>query len=469
MTMRKRVDLDMDLARDEASSFGPDSVSAGALLPYEGRTHIRRSDRLPSVVLDVEEDGWLSPNSPVLVRGLARILPLAWRGDPQAGHGSGVSPEEIAAMASQMQSAGSHWAGNWRVLDLADDRGDSIGSYTAALLAGGATHVDCWTYSETIGLALVWAGAEDEGTMSLALHVVPASWVSELRSKKAVHGIDVRWSWTDVVALYAARTGTEHAETPERSTALLPESVQTGAVITWSGESLVASGDVLGAVESRLMARGGNFDRQDQWVTNDIPVLSRGDAWIVPLSWHPPLAEIDETTRRTLDVRASELYHRIQSACSHGSGYPLGIDLASGTSYAFELARTGAKDAAWWEFGTFAVVLVIYGKPSPAPKESMALHVVPIGWVSERRSRLRKKIPPPGLEWSWIDVVKLARKAGKGPDISLWDISRMSSTTEGRAPHDGDRRLAPADRRDGDGQARPGGMGSEEHLPEPPA
>ena len=212
MTKRRRLDLDMDLARDEASSFGPDSVSAGALLPYEGRTLIVRSDRLPSAALDVEEDGWLGPSTPVLVRGLARILPLAWRGAPQAGHGSGVSPEEIAAFASQMQGAGLHWAGNWRVLDLADSRGDSIGSYSAALRAGCATHVDCWTYSETIGLALVWAGAEDEGTMSLALHVVPVSWVSEPRVKNAVHGIDVRWSWAEVVALYAARTGTEHAE-----------------------------------------------------------------------------------------------------------------------------------------------------------------------------------------------------------------------------------------------------------------
>ena len=201
----------MDLGRDEASAFGPDSVAAGTILPYEGRSLIVRIDRLPSAALDVDEDGWLGPNTPVLVRGLARILPLAWRGEPQAGHGSGVSPEEIAAFASQMQAAGLHWAGNWRVLDLADPRGDSIGSYAAALRAGGATHVDCWTYSETIGLALVWAGAVDEGTMSLALHVAPVSWVSERRVKNADRGIDVRWSWAEVVALFAARTGTEQS------------------------------------------------------------------------------------------------------------------------------------------------------------------------------------------------------------------------------------------------------------------
>ena len=201
----------------------------------------------------------------------------------------------------------------------------------------------------------------------------------------------------------------EHAEASERSTALSPESIQTGAVISFNGDSLVASGEaIIGAVESRLTARGGSLDRQDLWLTDDVAALSRGDAWIVPLSWHPPLTAIDDTTRRSLDARASELGASIRDACSYRSGDALGIDLASDASYAAELARTGAKNAAWWEFGNFAVVLVFYGKAGPAPKESMALHVVPIGWVSERRSTLRKKLPPLDLEWSWADLVEFA-------------------------------------------------------------
>lgn len=195
------MNFDMDVDRDAESAFGPASFAAGAILPYEGRTLMTRSEGVPSTAFDTEQDGWLSPNNPVLGRGPARILPLAWRGDPR--NGLGVEPEEIAAFASQMQAAGLYWAGNWRVLeDLAEHRGDSIASYVAALVNAGATRVNFWTVSESIGIALVWAGVEDEGTMSLALHVVPASWVSEPRVKKAVRGIDVRWSWAEVVALY---------------------------------------------------------------------------------------------------------------------------------------------------------------------------------------------------------------------------------------------------------------------------
>ncbi|WP_200872919.1 hypothetical protein [Microbacterium sp. CH12i] len=193
----------MDLERDAPAAFGPASLTAGSLLPFEGRTLMQGPEGLPSAVLDAEQDGWVSPNNPILVRGLAKILPLAWWGD-----GSGVKPEEIAAFASQMQAAGMQWAGNWRVLDITERRDDSIGSYSGALRAAGATLVDCWTYSQTIGVALVWAGAADDATRSLALHVVPVGWVSERLAKKPLKGIDVRWSWAEVVTLFAGMTGT---------------------------------------------------------------------------------------------------------------------------------------------------------------------------------------------------------------------------------------------------------------------
>jgi len=192
-------DFDMDLDRDAESAFGPQSLSAGAILPHEGRTFTTSPGWIPTA-LAAERDGWLSPNNPHLVRGLARVVPLAWRGQPHDG--SGVTAQEIATFASHMQDAGMYWAGPWRVLDLAEQRRDSIGSYTAALVAAGATHVDCWTYSDTVGLALVWAGDVDVGTMSLAFHVVPVSWVSERLVERAVSGIDVGWSWADVIALH---------------------------------------------------------------------------------------------------------------------------------------------------------------------------------------------------------------------------------------------------------------------------
>ncbi|HXH33370.1 MAG TPA: hypothetical protein VNJ54_03035 [Plantibacter sp.] len=200
------MDIARDLRRNAAVAFGPASAREGSILPFEGRSLMRRAEGLPQAALDATEDGLLAPDNPILVRGLAKILPLAWQGDQRGGSDSGVAPEEIAAFASQMQAAGLQWAGNWRVLDLGERRDDSIGSYAAALRTAGATRTDCWTYSETIGVSLVWAGASDAGTESLALHVVPVSWVSEPRVKKPVRGIDVRWSWSDVIALHAAQT-----------------------------------------------------------------------------------------------------------------------------------------------------------------------------------------------------------------------------------------------------------------------
>jgi len=80
---------------------------------------------------------------------------------------------------------------------------DDLGLGLEQDLAAGATSADCWTASESWGLALVRAGVEEEGSLSLALHVVPVAWVSESRAGKAVRGVDVRWSWADVTALYA--------------------------------------------------------------------------------------------------------------------------------------------------------------------------------------------------------------------------------------------------------------------------
>lgn len=201
------MDFDLDLGNDAAAAFSSASLRSGAILPFEGRSLLMRGDGLPAAALEAERDGWLGPETPILVRGAARILPLAWRGDPRSGDTPHAEPGAIAQLDHRMQSAGMYWAGPWRVLDLGEARSDSIGSYTAALLAAGAVRVDCWTYSETVGLALVRAGMEDEGTRSLALQLVPVSWVSERRAGKAVRGIDVRWSWAEVIALHAARSG----------------------------------------------------------------------------------------------------------------------------------------------------------------------------------------------------------------------------------------------------------------------
>ena len=201
------MDIDRDVHRDAASAFGASSVTTGALLPFEGRAQLLSQDGPPRAALEAGTDAVVPPALPVLVRGAARILPLAWLGHPHGEGGSGVTSEEIAALATRVQDAGMYWAGPWRVLPLTEKRSDSVGSYSAALRESGATEVDCWTYSESTGLALVRAGEVDDGTRSLALHVVPAGWLSDARAGRPVRGIELRWSWSDVVALYAAREG----------------------------------------------------------------------------------------------------------------------------------------------------------------------------------------------------------------------------------------------------------------------
>lgn len=156
----------------------------------------------PRAPLEMEQDGWLSPGIPVLVRGVVKILPLAWRGDPASGYNPYAEPQQITTFASRVQGTGVHRAGPWTRLDLDERRDDSIGSYADALKAAGATRVDCWVYSDTLGLSLVWAGEEQVGTKSLAIHLVPASWVFERGASEAVTGIDVSWSWADVIELH---------------------------------------------------------------------------------------------------------------------------------------------------------------------------------------------------------------------------------------------------------------------------
>lgn len=124
---------------------------------------------------------------------------------------------EMIALASKVQSLGVYLGRVLQPLDeLMQHRGDSVGSYASALQEAGATHGNYWAIAGVegglMGLTLVWAGDEEEGTLSLACHLVPVSWVSERFVKKEVRGIDVRWSWADVIELDRARIGADASD-----------------------------------------------------------------------------------------------------------------------------------------------------------------------------------------------------------------------------------------------------------------
>ncbi len=218
------------LMLDPIPAFAAGTPATGAMLPEEGRTALTRAGGPPPAVFDAVGDGWAEADVPVLVRGegraRVRIVPLAWSGEPGGGYSPEADPPSLDALWSALQSAGLYWAGNWRTLDELDELAEreregsggaghgSIASYLAALRTAGATRANVWKYSETTGLALVRVDGEAGQTTSLALHIVPASWVSGVpigvskrrsRDWVAVEGIDLRWAWSEVVALHEER------------------------------------------------------------------------------------------------------------------------------------------------------------------------------------------------------------------------------------------------------------------------
>lgn len=200
------MNIDDDIDRSAAIAFGPASLLEGGLLPFEARSAVMSPQGLHAEALELKQDGWLPPDVPVLVRGAARIVPLAWSGADGSGGESAVSTEEMIAFASQMDGACSYWARHRISLSQLDEaQMNSVASYAEALRTVGITRGSFWAFSKTIGLALIWAGDEVTGTISLAFHVVPTSWVSELCAEKPARDLDLRWSWADVIELYRTR------------------------------------------------------------------------------------------------------------------------------------------------------------------------------------------------------------------------------------------------------------------------
>ncbi|MEV7619146.1 hypothetical protein AB0N59_03305 [Microbacterium sp. NPDC089321] len=213
--------------------------------------------------------------------------------------------------------------------------------------------------------------------------------------------------------------------------ALSMESLRTGAVISFDGEQMVASGAGIVEAAARLTAQPAAH--RDHWLTAAVPVLARGHAWIVPLFWMPEGDDLAESDREALRTRASELGQSIISACRYAYGEPLSVDFAGSGGpalYAAELARTGAATGAWWAVGDHAIVLVYHRAHDGAPTQRMSLQVVPIGWVSERRPTKPKKMPRLDLAWSWSDLVDFAA-ATRQPE-SVDGTARAGGVEPGR-------------------------------------
>lgn len=171
------------------------------ILPEEARRVLVSAFAAPAGAVEATDDGLIEGAVPVLVRGDARIVPLAeW-------HSAGT-PADAEELWHSLSAACQYRAGNWSLLDLDAERDDAIGDYTAALRAVGATRVRYWIYPDGVGVALVRAGdGSPEATLSLALHLVPDGWVFHRSPGPSQDVPDLRWSWGDVNALSADDRG----------------------------------------------------------------------------------------------------------------------------------------------------------------------------------------------------------------------------------------------------------------------
>lgn len=141
--------------------------------------------------------------------------------------------------------------------------------------------------------------------------------------------------------------------------------------------SMLALGDrIVEAAEAQLGAAVS--PRPTDLLCEGVPVLSRGDAWIVPLTYRQPVSEPEEEEHRR---RAGELWRGIRGACEfrHGAGLSVDLEGDAPNAYVSALRAQGARRADWWSSGRKALVLVTQEEPAPAS----ALHVVPLGWVSQ--------------------------------------------------------------------------------------
>lgn len=172
-----------------ATGRGRTGVPAGRAAAVTERDVIRAVDALTSLGERSEAGAGVD----VLERGQAIVMPLARQVDA-ADRDPSEESRRMSALADAIRDACEQREGRGIALDLDDVTDDSVGSYVSALREAGVTRATYWVWEADHGVVLAWAGDEAERSLSLALHVVPATWVSASRAEAPVEGIDVAWS-----------------------------------------------------------------------------------------------------------------------------------------------------------------------------------------------------------------------------------------------------------------------------------
>ncbi|MDJ1115532.1 hypothetical protein [Microbacterium dauci] len=132
---------------------------------------------------------------PRIERGEATILPISAQGGADVD--AAEERERIAAAAGEIRGELEYRHGQQITFELDRAGRDSVAAYATALRAAGATAASWWV-ADGAGVALVHSGDATTRDLTLAVHVVPASWVSD---RRATTGIDVPpldWSRADI-------------------------------------------------------------------------------------------------------------------------------------------------------------------------------------------------------------------------------------------------------------------------------
>lgn len=182
------------VAAGDPRGTAPTEVRSGWRIPADAEQVLRRVD---AIVANESSAGDL----PVIVRGGARIVPLAMQADPTS---SGRDPREerhrMQVLAAGIRNACDQRGGTSIRFDLEQVGDGPVAAYAAALRAAGAAQADWWVFDSAHGAALVQTGSADDGDLALALHLVPADWVHQRRAEPATatDEVDLRWTWADL-------------------------------------------------------------------------------------------------------------------------------------------------------------------------------------------------------------------------------------------------------------------------------
>ncbi|WP_243231920.1 hypothetical protein [Microbacterium sp. CIAB417] len=133
---------------------------------------------------------------PVVDRGPLKILPLMLQ---DVSSGGDEQRRRMATLATSVADALEQREGRGIAADLEDWGPGSVASYAAAVKAAHAVEARWWEYGQTHAVVLVTSD-DGTGSRSLALQIVPVSWVSERRAEGEHSGIDAHWSWNDIAA-----------------------------------------------------------------------------------------------------------------------------------------------------------------------------------------------------------------------------------------------------------------------------